>query len=99
MPVPKFLQSALYSYNLKSLNAQRDYNLIITQVLNHGNWKQVQWLKKNYGLKKIKEVIKNPERGLWYFDVLNYWQIILGIKLSKKKIDKALFSLSPAGQT
>lgn len=93
MALPKFLQSALWSYDLKSLDLKSDYRLIITQVLNHGNWKQIQWLKKIYGLEKIKKVVSNPSRGLWYDDVLNYWQVILNLKLPKKKFDKALFSL------
>ena len=93
MTLPKFLQSTLWSYDLKSLDPKKDYRLIITQVLNHGNWEQVQWLKKTYGLEKIKKVVKNPSRGLWYDDVLNYWQIVLSLKLPKKKLKEALFSL------
>ena len=95
MSLPKFLQSTLYSYDLNTLDLGKDYRLIITQVLNHGNWDQVQWLQKTYGLEKIKEVIKKPDRGVWYFDVLNYWQMIFDIKLSKRVINKALFSLEP----
>ena len=87
MSIPKILQSALYSYDLRSLDTEKDYRLIVTQVLNHGNWQQVQWLQKTYGLAKIKEVVKKPDRGVWYDDVLNYWQIILDIKLSKKAMD------------
>jgi len=93
MSLPKSLQSALYSYSLKSLDTYKDAHLIIAQVLNHGNWQQIQWLKKTYGLAKIKEVVKKPDRGIWYFDVLNYWQKIFNLKLSKKDITQALFSL------
>lgn len=95
MTLPKFLQSTLWSYDLKSLDIKKDKNIIITQILNHGSWQQIQWLRKQYSLREITNVISNPGKGLWYSDVLNYWQIILGINLSKKKIQQALFSLTP----
>ena len=95
MALPKFLQSALYSYDLESLDIQRDYRLITAQILNHGNWQQVQWLQKTYDLEKIKQVVKKPARGVWHNDVLNYWQTVLEIKIPKKYFDQALFSLNP----
>lgn len=95
MNLPKFLQPSLYSYDLKSLNPKRDARLIVTQILNYGNWRQVQWLKDFYGFEKIKEVLRNPNRGMWFPDVLNYWQTILNIKIAKRKMNKAVFSLTP----
>lgn len=94
--LPKLMQTCLWSYDLDELNPEdpEDKHLIITQVLNHGTWEQLNWLLKNYAETEIKEVIKNPDRGMWHKDVLNYWFNIFDIKLSKETIDKALFSLS-----
>ncbi|MBI2459104.1 MAG: hypothetical protein HYV53_00955 [Parcubacteria group bacterium] len=91
--LPNFLQSALWSYNLKSVKKNFHKKIIITQILNYGTWPQIQWLLKNYSSKEIKEVLKNPDRGVWQADVINYWKKIFNIRLPKKKVDKALFSL------
>lgn len=96
MALPKFLQSALWSYDLTKMNIKNktDRKIIVEQILNHGTWKQLKWLRNQYSDKILKEIIQNPSRGIWHFDALNYWQIILGIKLPKQKIKRALFSLN-----
>lgn len=91
--LPKFLQSALWSYDLKKMTKNRDKKTIITQILNYGTWPQIQWLLKNYSPKEIEEIFKNPGRGVWRDDVINYWEKIFNIRLPKNKIGKALFSL------
>ncbi len=93
--LPKFLQSALWSYELKKLNIKKDKNLIITQILNHGTWKQLKWLQDNYSFSEIRTVLRTSGRGAWYEDVLNYWSIILNLRLSKNRIGEALVSLRP----
>lgn len=91
--LPNFLQTALWSYDLKKMSKNRHKNVIITQILNFGNWRQLQWLLQNYSSKEIKKVLKNPGRGMWRADVINYWEKIFNIRLPKSKIDKALCSL------
>lgn len=91
--LPNFLQSALWSYDLKKMAKSRDKKIIITQILNHGTWPQIQWLLKNYSSKEIKRILKNPSRGVWQADVINYWEKIFNLRLPKNKADKALFSL------
>lgn len=90
---PRFLQSAFWSYDLKKINKDLYKKIIITQILNHGTWEQLSWLINNYSIKEIKKVIKNPARGVWREDVLNYWSKILDFKISKHKIRNATFSL------
>ena len=91
--LPNFLQPALWSYDLKKMSKKKDKKIIITQILNFGTWRHVEWLQKNYSSKEIKEVIKNPGRGVWRADVLNFWQKIFNLHLSKVKINQALFSI------
>ena len=95
MSIPKYLQSALWSYNLDSINLKRHKKLVITQILNHGNWRQLQWLLKNYKLSDIKQTVLNPSRGVWLDDSLNYWETILNIKTPSDTRHRALFSLNP----
>ena len=89
--LPNFLQTALWSYDLKKASKSRHKNVIITQILNFGNWRQLQWLLQNYSSKEIKEVLKNPGRGMWRADVINYWEKIFNMHVPKNKVDKALW--------
>lgn len=93
--IPGFLQSVLWSYDLKELDLKEDKGMIITQVLNYGDWKDLKWLYSVYTEKDIKEVLRHPRRGLWFERVLNFWEIMLKISIPKKIREKAIFRLQP----
>lgn len=93
--IPKKLQSALWSYDLRTLDSKRHKNLIITQVLNFGTWEQVQWLTKHYSKNDLRKAVREPARGVWRADSLSYWMLMLDIKLPKSKLQRAIFSLEP----
>jgi len=38
-------------------------------------------------------VVLNPRRGRWFEKVLNFWEIILKIKIPQEKKAKAIFKL------
>lgn len=99
--LPKFLQSVLWSYDLDAFDPDNpfDRRLIITQVLNHGSWKQIQWLLNYYSKKDLVEALKNPPKGVWYKDSLNYWLEMLNLKLPKETYQKAIFNLHPQNDT
>lgn len=90
--LPNFLQTALWSYDLKKMTKGRYKNIIITQILNYGTWPQLQWLLKNYTPQEIKKVLINPARGMWRADVINYWEKIFNLRLPKNKVNNALCS-------
>ena len=46
-------------------------------------------------VKEIEEVVASPQRGMWFREVLNYWQKILDIKIPKNIFDKAIIDLNP----
>jgi len=89
--VPKQFQRVLWSYDISKMDLEEDKKEIITQVLNYGTWKDLKLLYKLYPEKEIKEVIKNPRRGVWFKKVLNFWTTIFKIKLKKKVFEKAIF--------
>lgn len=95
MAVPKFLQSALWSYDVRKIDPQKDKRYVIEQILNHGTWQQLKWLLRTYSTREIKHVFLTPSRGLWHDDVLNYWEKILNVKVPKTARERALFSLEP----
>ncbi|MBU4312109.1 MAG: hypothetical protein KJ706_05265 [Candidatus Omnitrophica bacterium] len=91
--LPKFLQSVLWSYDLSEMDLKEDKDIIITQVLNYGDWKDLKWLYSVYSEDEIKEVVAHPGRGLWFERVLNFWEIMLGIRLPKKVKERAIFHI------
>ncbi|MBI1871660.1 MAG: hypothetical protein HYS07_10805 [Chlamydiae bacterium] len=93
--IPRSLQRVLWSYDIHKMDLDTSRELIIQQVLNHGDWKELQWLYKNYSEDEIRLVISHPRRGVWFPQVLNFWLKMLDVKLPKKTKGRALFSLEP----
>ena len=97
LKLPKYITSYLWSYEASSIDAILDQDLIITQVLNYGDWKAVKWLYTFYPEKEIRKAIARPRRGLWFKQVLNFWCLMLKIKLPREVRERAIFRLGPGG--
>ncbi|MBI4599713.1 hypothetical protein HY732_02205 [Candidatus Uhrbacteria bacterium] len=97
MAVPKFLQSALWSYDLSLIDARKHAGTIIPQILNYGTWKQIQWALRTFSRRTLIKYIKYPARGIWREDALVYWTTIYNVQPSKGDYARALFSLTPTG--
>lgn len=91
--IPKEMQWLFWSVDINDLDVGKDKNYIISQVLNYGTWEDLKWLFRVYSEKEIKNVVKNPGRGLWFRDVLNFWLLMFSEKLKKKDYQKAIFDL------
>lgn len=96
MALPNFLQPYLPSYDISKLNKNQGMvkNEIVTQILNSGDDKAVRWLFKNFSLKEIKEIVRRPQKGVWYKNSLYYWRKILDLDISFPRYKKAIFDLS-----
>ncbi len=95
MPLPKFLQSVLWSYDISKMSSSEDRDLIITQVLNHGDARQLEWLAKTYSRKEIEDVVREPWRGVWFRRILDYWLKILNLKIPQEIYQKAVLNINP----
>lgn len=95
MALPKFLQPCFPSYDLKSLDLTKNKKLIITQILNFGTEKDLEWLSKNYSKVDLKQAISKPDKGVWLKDVLLYWQRIFNLKILKKEFRQAILDINP----
>jgi len=82
---PKWMQGVLWSVNVEKLDVDRNKSYVITQSLNHGNVKILEWIFKNFSKDEIVSEIINPMRGVWYPRVLNYWQKKLEVKIPEEK--------------
>lgn len=93
--VPHFLQSALWSVDVRHVDPKKHKRYVIEQVLNHGTWQQLQWLLKTYATREIKHILRHPSRGTWHDEALHYWESILNTKVPPMVRERALFSLEP----
>jgi hypothetical protein len=93
--IPQSLISLFWPYNLEELDLKRDKELIVTQILNYGNWQDLKWLYSVYSEKDIKEVLSNPRRGMWFERTLNFWEKVLNLRIPKKIRQKAIFKIHP----
>lgn len=93
--IPKFLQTYLASYDLSQLDVETDKKLIITEILNKGDSKALEWLAKTYTKKDVEEVVSSPTGGMWLETNLSYWQKVLGIRISQEMYQKAIINLNP----
>ena len=94
MSVPKFLQPYVPSYDVADLKLERDKDLLITQVLNKGDDKAVNWIFSTYSIDDIKKYVKNPTRGMWYRRSLAYWSKILDVPIPKFNFALAVIELN-----
>ena len=93
--IPKNFQRALWSYDIEKMDAEKDKTEIITQMLNHGNSDDLRQLFEIYSDEEIKEIVKNPRRGVWFEKVLNFWTTIFNIRLKKNVRERAIFNINP----
>lgn len=81
------------AYDIKQLDLKKHKELIITQLLNHGDLAAVRWLYKTYGEAAINKVVSRPRRGLWFARVLNFWVQMPGLKIDPLIYTKAIIKL------
>ena len=93
--LPQFIKSVLWSYDIKTVSLERDKRIIITQCLNYGTLGSIKWLFRTYGEAEIKKVVSEPNRGMWWKKVLNFWVTVLDIEIPKKTFENAIIKLKP----
>lgn len=89
------MQPCFPSYDIKNLNKTKHKKLIITEILNFGTEKDLKWLTRTYSKKDLKQVVLEPDKGVWLKEVLNYWQRIFNLKIAKRDFQKAIFNINP----
>ena|SRR3990167_4714963 len=93
--LPESVRACLWFSNPEELDWEQNQNHIITQILNRGTWEAVRWAREFYGIAAIEQAVRQPQRGLWFPQTLNFWQKFFGFTLHPSLASKALFSLSP----
>jgi len=91
--IPENVAPCLWSYDIDNIDLKKDKEIIITQVLNYGDADRIKWLYSVYTQEDIKKVVLDPRRGRWFEKVLNFWEVILKIKVPEEKKERAIFKL------
>lgn len=95
MSLPIFLQPYLASYDLSKIDVEQDKDIIITEILNKGNFEALSWLGKVYTQEEIKQILTSPTKGMWMKSVLSYWLKIFNTKLPRRIFEEAIVNLNP----
>lgn len=95
MSLPKFLQSALWSYDLSKMDKNSHKKMIISQVLNYGDKRAKAWVLTNYSPQDIKNSLLHPERGIWFRETLREWLAKIDIMLDPLEFEVAIRDLNP----
>jgi len=79
-------KTLFWDVDYKNLDYQKNTSFIIERVLNYGNEKDYQEIKKVYGLSKIKKIAKDIN----YINRknINFWSILFDIPLKSFKCTK-----------
>lgn len=71
----------------------KNQKLLVTQIFNRGDVKDLRWAFKNYPRRVLKNCVAHPLRGTWDTKSLSLFSGIFSVKLPKKMKNKAISSL------
>lgn len=74
MSLPNSLKTVFWDVFSSQIDLNTDKNFVITRVAEKGKWKDVQWLKKTYGVSAIRTVVKKSRNVSQ--KTKNFWQSI-----------------------
>jgi len=78
--LPEFFLPLLWAYDFSFIDSERDKKRIIINTINYGQWKHWQWIVKNYGRERVKQIIENTPISEFRPRALRLISILLGIK-------------------
>lgn len=79
MVFPPAVRACLWSYDIATLDLERDEALIITNVLNYGTKEATEWLFSRYSASHIATIIQTPLPGRWDKKSLALWALVFGV--------------------
>lgn len=76
---PQSVKAVLWSYDLNTIEVQKDKKIIIFQVLNFGSEEAIKWLFKRYSFEVVEQVANTIPLFQWNKKSLSLWKLILSI--------------------
>ncbi|MCP4754751.1 MAG: hypothetical protein GY866_28045 [Proteobacteria bacterium] len=87
--LPNHLKGCLWSYDLKQLDEDADFERIATNIMVYGDMRAIRWLLRHYSKEKITSVLLDPIKGEWDAKSLNFWSEYLQVAPDRQKALKA----------
>lgn len=85
MPVPRFLQSRLWSQSTKTLDRKRNKTYIIRQLLQYGTMDDLRWLFRHYSIPTIKAKFSKMKQTELHPSARNFIALMLKHPYAKKR--------------
>jgi hypothetical protein len=77
--IPSGLRPHFQEYDVRTLDLDRDANLIIQRTLEYGSWDEVRWLFRTYGGPRIRTFVRERGERMLSRVVFNYWRKLFRI--------------------
>jgi len=74
MRLSKNIQNLLWDVDVKTLNEKRHADFLIARVAEKGGTPEIIWLKRKFGLDKIRKVVRHSRNVS--AQTKNFWSII-----------------------
>jgi len=81
------LDRIFWDINVSKLDFEKNSKLIITQVINYGYVEEIQTLFKVYSEETVRQVLKNPIKGVWEPKTYKAFCNLLDVKPQKKAVN------------
>lgn len=78
--IPISVRAALWSYNIDSLDLEKNKKSIVFQILNYGNEEAIKWLFKQYSFRAVTQTAQSIPLHGWNKKSLAMWRLILDLK-------------------
>lgn len=78
--IPSGLWPHFQEYDVRTLDLDRDANLIIQRTLEYGTWDEVRWLFGIYGGPRIRTFVRERGERMLSRVTFNYWRKLMGIR-------------------
>ena len=89
--LPKHLKALFWDYRFHQLSWQRDRDLVISRILEHGDWEAVQWLRGTVTAEQLRQwILDRQGRGLDARQ-LRFWELVLD--LPRRQVNRWIKSL------
>jgi hypothetical protein len=83
--LPGKLRPLFWSYDFKKLSSAKSPNLILNQVLNYGDLKDLNWLKEKFGLSAIRHFLSRAPEGSFPQATLRFIAIFFHVSLPRPR--------------
>lgn len=92
--VPKSLQGALWSVNVKRLDIDKDKEYITHQILMYGTLEEIRWLIRTYGIEAVRKTFRQTPYRIYTPPAFNFIKnSLLGLK--QKRFDTSRYVAKP----